>query len=91
MDGSGLLEAIATFLAENSAENALHGHAFSRAVRAHLLVQLALANIIFSLLELTDVEKIELDDLLQNLGSDDFVTELGKAKYTSIKKKLKKK
>ena len=40
MEGSGLKEAFNQIFAENSAEKALIGHAFSRAVRGHSLVQM---------------------------------------------------
>ncbi|KAL7304815.1 hypothetical protein TKK_0003038 [Trichogramma kaykai] len=43
MDGSGLLEAFEIMFAQCSAAKALTGHAYSRAVRGHLLVQNALS------------------------------------------------
>ena len=70
MQGSGLKEAFCQIFAELSADKALAGHAFSRAVRGHLLVQTSLASIIFQTEELTDDEKSFLNASLANLGKD---------------------
>ncbi|KYN50525.1 hypothetical protein ALC57_00165 [Trachymyrmex cornetzi] len=67
MDCSGLKEAFGTIFAENSAEKALNGHAFSRAVRGHILVQVALANVIFSYINFDAYEKLQLDRMLQEI------------------------
>lgn len=46
MDGSGLAELLATVYASNTVDHMLTGHAFSRAIRGHLLVYAALGTII---------------------------------------------
>lgn len=57
MDGSGLKEAFCEIYAENSSDKALSGHAYARVIRGHFLVQLALSELIFSSMELSDTEK----------------------------------
>lgn len=64
MAGSGLKELLATIYAENSVEKILNGHAYSRAVRAHLLTNLALANLIFNEIQLTEEERAEIEKML---------------------------
>lgn len=58
MEESGLKEGFFTIHVETSAEKVLTGHAFSMAVRAHVLIFLALANIIL---------KIEFDEVALKL------------------------
>lgn len=72
MTGSGLKEAFCSIYAELSADKALTGHAFSRAVRGHLLVQAALATIIFKQVQLTDNEKAQLNETLEKVGEENF-------------------
>ena len=67
MEGNGFKEAFNQIFAGNSAEKALIGHAFSRAVRGYSLVQIALANIIFSTINFSEVELIELNSVIANL------------------------
>lgn len=55
MAGSGLKEALSTVYADKTCDQILSGHNYSRAVRAHSLVQLALSKIIFE--ELKSDEK----------------------------------
>jgi len=47
MAGSGLKERMSVIFAPNSVDKILLGHAYSRAVRAHTLVQITLSQIIF--------------------------------------------
>lgn len=68
MEGSGLKEAFCTIYAEGSAEKALTGHAYSRAVRAHVLLYTALANILFEELEFTEAENQFLEESLKKVG-----------------------
>lgn len=53
MAGSGIKEALSTIYAENTIDHIMSGRAYARAVRAHILLQLALSRLIFN-------------DLLQN-------------------------
>lgn len=55
--GSGLKELLSSIYAINSAEKMMQGHAYARAVRAHLLVQTALAKIILGNLDITIAEQ----------------------------------
>lgn len=88
MDGSGLKEAFSVIYAENSAEKALAGHAYSRAIRGHFLIHIALANIIFDSIELTEEEKATFDDLLSDLGSENFKDNMVKEEFLNIKNKF---
>jgi len=64
MAGTGLKEIWNTIYAEIypyiSIENMITGHAYSRAVRAHILSQLCLGKLILDELDLTDEYKITL-------------------------------
>lgn len=57
MGGSGLKEVLSVIYAPNSVDHMLSGHAYSRAIRGHTLLQLALAHIIFKELSLHDEQK----------------------------------
>ncbi|KYM99414.1 hypothetical protein ALC62_09846 [Cyphomyrmex costatus] len=85
MDGSGLKEAFCEIYAENSADKALSGHAYSRAIRRNFLIQLALSNIIFSSMDFTDTEKALLDGLLVTLGTRIFQETLQQEDFKRIK------
>ncbi|CAG4984765.1 unnamed protein product [Parnassius apollo] len=61
MAGSGLKDVLCQIFAANSVDKMLTGHAYSRAVRGHLLVQLVLAHII---LDGANVSKEEKKDIL---------------------------
>ena len=65
MTGSSLKKAFCTIYAELSDDKTLTGHAYSRFVRGHLLVQAALATIILNKIEFKDDEKNLLDQGLE--------------------------
>ena len=67
---SGLKEVLCTVFASNSVDKMLIGHAFSRAVRRHFLVQTVLAEIILNSLEASDEHKKEITELLAKLKDD---------------------
>lgn len=48
MGGNGLKEVLSVIFAPNSVDHILSGHAYSRAIRGHTLLQLALAHIILN-------------------------------------------
>lgn len=87
-DGTGILEAFYTIFAQNSADKAFAGHAYSRSVRAHLLVQQALLNIILSSIDLSDIEKAQLHGILQSLGEEDFMKNIENDCFVAMKKKF---
>lgn len=63
---SGLKELLTTIYAANSVDKILSGHAYSRAVRAHTLTNLALAHLIFDEIQLTDEEKADVERMLKD-------------------------
>ncbi len=67
MAGSGLKEVMSTIYASHSVEKMLSGRAYSRAVRAHTLLQIALSKIIFSELSLTSDEQKFMDAYLNHI------------------------
>lgn len=65
MAGSGLKELLTTIYAENSVDKILNGHACSRAVRAYMLTNLALASLILNNeIEFSEEEHVETANLL---------------------------
>lgn len=66
MSGSGLDDALKLIYAENSVEKIIAGHAYSRAVRAHLLVHSSLAKRIIETIDFEDSERNEVDNLLMD-------------------------
>lgn len=88
MDGSGLKEAFLVIFAENSAEKALDARAYSRGIRGHFLIQIALTKLIFESIELSDEEKAKLNMVLSDLGSMDFGKEINSDEMTKIRDKF---
>lgn len=76
MAGSGLKEVMCTVFAAHSVDKMLTGHAFSRAVRGHLLVQSVLADIILNSLEVSDEQKAEVTDLLTKLKDETLTNDM---------------
>lgn len=60
MDGSGLKEALSRIYATNSVDKMLNGHAYSRSIRGHTLLRLALSMIIFEDMKIEVCALIEL-------------------------------
>lgn len=71
MAGSGLRELLNTIYAANSIDKMMTGHAYSRAVRAHMLTQLCLSKIILDENGLTEEYKITLKNYI---SSTDYTT-----------------
>lgn len=72
MDGSGLKEVLSTIFAEPSTKHILSGHAYSRAVRGHILIHAALARIIFSNIKYSQQEISVLEKVRQNIGENSY-------------------
>lgn len=54
MDGNGLLEALGKIYVANSVDKMLDGHAYSRSIRSHTILRLALSMIIFEDMKMED-------------------------------------
>ena len=61
MNGSGLKQLFGTIYAENTVETIMSGHAYSRAVRAHLLANLVLGGMVLDEKQLTEQERNDLE------------------------------
>lgn len=70
MAGSGLKEVLSLIYAPVSVEKMLSGHAYSRAIRGHLLTQLALEQIILQKIDFSDDEQFEIEDLLEQFDTE---------------------
>lgn len=68
----------------------IEGHAYSRAVRGHFLIQTTLASIIFESMDLSELEQAKLDSVLENLGSMDFADEIKNDEFITIRDKFMK-
>lgn len=88
MDGSGLREAFYCIYAQASVEKVLTGHAFSRAVRGHILIQAILADTIISSLKLNETEVELLNDVLSKINEENFLNEVEKDSIKNIKDKF---
>lgn len=90
MAGSGLKEVLTTVFAANSVDKILTGHAFSRAIRGHVLVQAALAKIILNGIDVSDEEKNEITKLLSQLKGETLTLDKMKqnVKLTRLQEKL---
>lgn len=69
MDGSGLKELFSEIYAPAFVDKILAGHAYSRAVRAHILVHCALVQMIITSADFTDEETTKLRTILENPDS----------------------
>lgn len=67
MAGSGLKDLFTTIYAENSVKKMLAGHAYARAIRAHMLSHLSLAHIILESLEFADNDRSVMEQLIGHL------------------------
>lgn len=67
MAGSGLKELFNTIYALNSIEKIMAGHAYARAVRAHMLAHLSIAKIVMQSIDFTLDQSAELESILYNL------------------------
>lgn len=63
-------------------------HAYSRAVRGHSLVQLALTQIILSSIQLTDTDTAHLESLLLDVEKENFIQKLQTPEFIDLRKKI---
>jgi len=90
MAGSGLDAALKTIYAENSVQKMLDGHAYSRAIRAHMLVHLCLSKVVMNVAEFTDEERNEIDLLLTDIDQSVILDAVDKAYVQRICAEFKK-
>lgn len=76
MASSGLRQLLSLIYAPNSADMLLAGHAYARAIRGHLLVQLALSNIILEKLPMTYQKRETVFSLLQHFQSPPMMNKI---------------
>ncbi|CAH1155651.1 unnamed protein product [Phaedon cochleariae] len=76
MDGSGLRDLFNVVYATASTEKMLTGHAYARALRAHILAHVALAKIVFSAVGFTTEERADMEDALSNIGNPLFLNRI---------------
>lgn len=72
MAGSGPKEVLSIIFAPNSVDKILLGHAYSRAVRAHTLLQVALSQIILKEITFDEEQKKKFELYLENLHEKSF-------------------
>ncbi|KAJ8882909.1 hypothetical protein PR048_014744 [Dryococelus australis] len=70
MDGSGLKELMCTIYDPVSVYKMLQGHAFTRAVRAHLRIQTPLSNIILEQLDIGAEEQKAIDEVMTDFQDE---------------------
>ncbi|KYN05237.1 hypothetical protein ALC62_03865 [Cyphomyrmex costatus] len=84
MDGNGIKEILTLIYAENSVKHILNGHAFSRALRAHVQIHAALAHLVLSMINFTEDEKQIMTSLQDKIGSANILSDLNDRSYTAI-------
>lgn len=88
MGGSGLKELFATIYAENSIDKMMSGRAYARAVRAHTLSQLALAQEIVNKVSLTNEEQGELEAILSCNDKSDVLKAHENGRFQALQTKF---
>lgn len=69
MDGSGIKEALSQIYASNSVDKMLDGHAYSRSIRGHMLLRLALSIVMFEDMKIESHD--DLDELIEQMTNND--------------------
>ncbi|KYM94341.1 hypothetical protein ALC62_15043 [Cyphomyrmex costatus] len=88
MDGSGIKDILSLIYAENSIKHILTGHAFARALQAHVQIHAALAHLILSSIVFTQAEKELLNALQEKVGHTNILPEFNNAAYQTVVKKF---
>ncbi|KYN08445.1 hypothetical protein ALC62_00577 [Cyphomyrmex costatus] len=89
MQGSGLEQIFYNIYAENCVQKIMCGHAYSRAVRAHILTQLALTKIIMENINFTDEVRNEMDYFIDIFNRATVLTADENSAVKSVAKKFK--
>jgi len=74
MQGSGLTELFNTIYASNAIEKIMSGHAYARAVRAHMLAHRTLAQIMFRSMALSSTKVDQLEEILLNMDRTEILS-----------------
>lgn len=94
MAGSGLADICNNIYATKSVDKIMCGHAYSRAIRAHILIHLALAKKIMDDIEFTDDERDGIDFVISNSERSAIFTAdeniVIQAAYTKFNEEFKK-
>lgn len=90
MAGSGLRDLLCNIFAPNSVEHILSGHAYARAVRAHLLVHTTISQMILNDMDINDDEKETIKTLLQDMRTEPLSEEriIKNEQLTSLQSKI---
>ncbi|KYN03290.1 hypothetical protein ALC62_05871 [Cyphomyrmex costatus] len=88
MKGSGLKEVFSVLYAEKSAEKALEGHAYSRAIRGHLLIQASISATIFEKMSLSEEEETCLLKYTKEIQKPEEELKFCQDKIVAIKQKF---
>ncbi|KYN50606.1 hypothetical protein ALC57_11709 [Trachymyrmex cornetzi] len=88
MDGSGIKEIVTLIYAENSIKYILNGHAFARALRAHVQIHAALAHSVLSMINCTEDEKELMTSLQEKIGNANISSDLNDPSYAAILQKF---
>lgn len=88
MKGSGLKELLSVIFAPISVDKMLSGHAYSRAIRGHLLVYLALGHLILEKVQLTNEEATEIEESIENFNDENFDIRLEDGVFKALLEKV---
>ncbi|KAG5898721.1 hypothetical protein JTB14_020915 [Gonioctena quinquepunctata] len=75
------------WLYDNCVQHIISGHAYGRAVRAHLLVHLSISKIIMDSIEFTDEERDFLDDFINDIDGTNALQSINNPLFKKISSK----
>ncbi|KYN02784.1 hypothetical protein ALC62_06362 [Cyphomyrmex costatus] len=90
MAGSGLKELLMTIYAPNSLDKMLKGHAYARALRAHILTHLVLSKIVFQNIEFIEEERGEMSIILDDIDRSRILTAESNTFFKAVAEKFEK-
>ncbi|GBM04808.1 hypothetical protein AVEN_20239-1 [Araneus ventricosus] len=87
-DDSGLQELFNEANAAVLTNKIMTGHAYLRALRAHILAHLALAKVVFTMLDITEDEQSAFCNVLSDISSNDIPTNIDEPEVINIANKF---